>query len=137
MNGWLAQAFPWLVFAVAVLIWFIPAIRARLAGVKSMAPAELEKAVHDGIRKVVVLDVRSDDEFRRGHIRGAKHLPLHKLSDGIRLLGTMKRDEVVCVCASGKRSAVAAVWLRKAGFDSVYNLSGGMWRWGRRDVQKG
>ncbi|MBI5137491.1 MAG: rhodanese-like domain-containing protein [Nitrospirae bacterium] len=137
MTGWLEQAFPWLILALAALIWFIPAIRARLAGVKSMAPAELEKAVRDGGRKIVVLDVRTDDEFRRGHIKGAKHLPLHRLSDGIPLLGTMKRDDVVCVCASGKRSAVAAVWLRKAGFDSVYNLSGGMLRWGRRDVQKG
>ena len=137
MNGLMEHLYPWLITALAVLIWFAPSIRARMHGVQGMNPKMLEKAIKDGSKNMVVLDVRTDDEFARGHIKGAKHLPLNKLGDGIKLLSAMRKDDVVCVCASGKRSAVAAVWLKKAGFDSVFNLSGGMMRWGRRDVSKG
>jgi rhodanese-related sulfurtransferase len=137
MNALMEHLFPWLITALAVLIWFAPGIRARMNGVQGMNPKSLEKALKDGAKNLVVLDVRTDDEFAKGHIKGAKHLPLNKLGDGIKLLSAMRKDDVVCVCASGKRSAVAAVWLKKAGFDSVFNLSGGMMRWGRRDVKRG
>ena len=136
MTPTMEQFFPWSITVLAVLIWFAPAIRAKLHGVRSMSPKELKKALEGGKKNLLVLDVRSDDEYAQGHIKGAKHLPLHRLSDGIKLLKGLDRGDVVCVCASGKRSAVASVWLKKAGFESVYNLSGGMLRWGRRDVVK-
>jgi len=130
------HAYPWLITVAALLIWFAPSIRAKMHGVGGMSPKMLEKAMRDGSKDLVVLDVRSDGEFAEGHIPGAKHLPLDKLGDGLKLLSALRKDDVVCVCASGKRSAVAAVWLKKAGFDHVYNLSGGMMRWGKRDVQR-
>jgi rhodanese-related sulfurtransferase len=40
-----------------------------------------------------------------------------------------KEKPIVTVCRSGARSAQAAVLLRKAGFDKVANLAGGMLRW--------
>ena len=62
-----------------------------------------------------------------GHIHGAKLIPL---GDVVARAGELARDRpVVTVCRSGARSAQASVLLKKAGFDNVANLAGGMLRW--------
>ena len=82
-----------------------------------------------------VLDVRQPDEFRQGHIAGAKLIPLNELAR--RMDELPKGREVVCVCASGNRSSSASNMLAKAGY-KVFNLRGGMlsWRRAKLPVQK-
>jgi len=127
----------WWGVLTALALWFAPELWARARGVRGMGPKALRRALKDGTRKVIVLDVRSAAEYRAGHIPGAKHLPLEQLRAGLPLLEGMKGADVVCVCASGKRSALAGVRLRRAGFPTVYNLWGGMLLWGRDDVAAG
>ena len=62
-----------------------------------------------------------------GHIAGARLVPLGTLAARATELDCAK--PIVTVCRSGARSAQATVLLRKAGFDKVANLSGGMMRW--------
>ena len=57
-------------------------------------------------KRPLVLDVRQPEEFRAGHIVGAKLIPLNEL--GRRLNELPKDREIVCVCASGSRSGSAA-----------------------------
>jgi len=121
--------------AVALALWLAPELWALARGVRGMAPGTLRAAVQGG-RRLIVLDVRSDREFASGHIPGAKHLPLDRLAEGLPLLASLRGSDVVCVCASGKRSAFAAVKLKRAGFPVVYNLWGGMLLWGRKDVTR-
>ncbi|MFQ5509571.1 MAG: rhodanese-like domain-containing protein [Leptospirillia bacterium] len=118
--------------AVAAL-WFGPGLVAALFGVRGMTPKGLRRHLTRGV-ELVVLDVRTDPEFAAGHIKGAKHLPLDKVKNGLPLLAGMKDTPVVCVCASGLRSAFAAIRLRRAGFPRVYNMAGGMLLWGRKDI---
>lgn len=76
-----------------------------------------------------IVDVREADEFAGpfGHIAGARLLPLGDLG---KRAGELAKDHpIVTVCRSGARSAQAAVMLRKAGFEKVANLAGGMLRW--------
>ncbi len=81
-----------------------------------------------GSQPPLVLDVRQPDEFRSGHIAGAKLIPLDQLSGR---LNELPRDrEILCVCRSGSRSGAAARQLQAAGFNGV-NLSGGMIGWQR------
>jgi len=119
--------------AAAVALWFTPELWARTRGVRGMTPGALRAALNGG-KRIVVLDVRTEGEYRAGHIPGARNLPLERVAAGARLLEGMKGSDVVCVCASGKRSAVAAVRLKRAGFPTVHNLWGGMLLWGRKDV---
>jgi len=78
--------------------------------------------------RVYVLDVRQPSEWRHGHIRGSKNLPLMKLKGGI---ATLPRDKtIVTVCASGHRSNAAARTLQHAGYQ-VENLKGGMHAWAK------
>jgi glyoxylase-like metal-dependent hydrolase (beta-lactamase superfamily II)/rhodanese-related sulfurtransferase len=80
-------------------------------------------------RAVQLLDVRSAAEFQGelGHIEGALLVPLEELRD--RAPGIACDKPVVVVCQTGKRSALGAGILRKAGVACVANLAGGMARW--------
>ncbi|MBI3150577.1 MAG: rhodanese-like domain-containing protein [Chloroflexi bacterium] len=84
----------------------------------------------------LILDVRQPDEFRQGHIAGAKLLPLNELYH--RMGELPKSREIICICASGNRSTSASKILAKEGF-TVFNVQGGMlaWRHAKLPVQKG
>ena len=101
----------------------------------SMSAVELNEKLKNG-KRPLVLDVRQRDEYRSGHIAGAKLIPLHEL--GSRLKELPKEREIVCVCASGNRSSSATRMLTKAGYNAV-NMKGGMSAWRRADlaVKKG
>ena len=73
-----------------------------------------------------VLDVRQPEEFRQGHIQGAKLIPLGELER--RLKEVPQSGEVVCVCASGNRSVPAVQILAAAGY-TASSLKNGMLGW--------
>ena len=79
--------------------------------------------------KVQIIDVRKPEEFQGplGHVPGSKVIPLGELESRVEELS---RDRpIVTVCRAGARSAQAAVLLKKAGFEDVANMAGGMLRW--------
>lgn len=69
-----------------------------------------------------VVDVRSPDEFRGGAYPGALNIPLQELSGRLREIP--KQRPVVLYCASGGRSGVAAMMLKRAGYAEVANAGG-------------
>lgn len=76
----------------------------------------------------VLLDVRQPQEYRMGHIPGARLMPLPELARTMSMLPGDK--ELVVYCRSGGRSMAAAVMLEEEGFlVPIYNLSGGMLGW--------
>lgn len=96
---------------------------------------ELNEKLKNG-KRPLVLDVRQPDEYRSGHIVGAKLVPLHEL--GRRMKELPQNREIVCVCASGSRSGSAARMLMGAGYPA-FNMKGGMlsWRRAKFAVRKG
>ena len=102
--------------------------------VPSITAEELNEKLKFG-KHPLVLDVRQPDEFRSGHVAGAKLIPLNELRKKINELP--KGREIVCICASGNRSTSAVKMLAKEGFN-VLNVSGGMlaWRRAKLPVQK-
>ncbi|MDP9764214.1 rhodanese-like domain-containing protein [Deinococcus enclensis] len=102
---------------------FLKSLLGRGPAVTNVTPFEAEALVRQG---AMLLDVRSAAERRTAKIRGSTHLPLDDLG---RRADTLPRDRViVCQCASGHRSALAAKHLAAAGFD-VRNLQGGIQAW--------
>ena len=102
--------------------------------VPTITAAELNEKLKFG-KHPLVLDVRQPDEFRTGHISGAKLIPLNDLH---RRMGELpKGREIVCICASGNRSTSASKMLAKEGF-TVFNVQGGMlaWRRAKLPIQK-
>ena len=73
-----------------------------------------------------VVDVREPDEYEGGHVPGAHLLPLGELASRA---GELPKDQTLYViCATGKRSMMAAEWLSKAGYDAV-SVGGGTAAW--------
>jgi len=70
----------------------------------------------------VVIDVRDPDEYVSGHLPGARLIPLGQLSD--RVAEVPHGQRVYVVCASGKRSQIAADLLARAGVDAVSVVGG-------------
>lgn len=58
----------------------------------------------------IILDVRTQREWDKGHIEGAKHVPLDELQNNVDVLKQLNKPFIVC-CASGVRSAKAANFL--------------------------
>ena len=77
----------------------------------------------------VLVDVREDDEWRGGHARGARHIPLGDLP---KRLDELPRDTpIYLICASGNRSGKAAAFLQQNGYERPINVRGGTAAWKR------
>lgn len=91
---------------------------------------ELRARQDDG--PFLVLDVREQTEFEEGHIPGARNISMTVLSERVRAgaLDDFKNGPLAVVCATGKRSAQAAVRLQRVlGFTGVVNVRGGIEAW--------
>lgn len=79
--------------------------------------------------KAVVIDVCEPDEFARGHVVGAKNLPLGELEAKLSQVAKNKSNPVVMFCQVGARSARAAATAKKLGYENVQSLAGGLKAW--------
>jgi rhodanese-related sulfurtransferase len=68
-----------------------------------------------------LLDVRTPEEFREGHVPGARNIPVQELARRLSEVGP-PGTPVVVYCKAGARSATAAELLRGAGYPQVLNL---------------
>jgi rhodanese-related sulfurtransferase len=99
----------------------------RMSGVKQIGPQEAVMLFNH--EDALMLDVREQSEWSDGHIAKARHIPLGKLKDRLSELEKFKGKPIVAVCRSGNRSGSACGILKKAGFENLHNLAGGMQAW--------
>ena len=71
----------------------------------------------------VLLDVRTPEEYRGGHIPGSKNVPLIAIGDIASVIGG-KDTPLFVYCYSGARSRQAASTLRRMGYNNVKNIGG-------------
>ena len=85
----------------------------------------------------VVLDVRSPEEFRTGHVPGAVNIPHRQVGARLGELAAAKERGVVVYCEGGPRAEYAEQVLESAGFEKVYHLEGDMagWRMNRLPME--
>lgn len=76
---------------------------------------------------LVILDVRTDSEFREGHIEGAVNIPVGEL--GGRLGELDRGDEILVYCRTGNRSSTAVGILEENGFTRIYHMDRGIVAW--------
>ena len=94
-------------------------------GIPEMTPRELKTRLDRG-DDLYILDVREPHEYQICNLRG-NLIPLGQLPNRVNELDSSR--EIVAHCRSGKRSADAVEFLRKAGFQKVWNLKGGILAW--------
>lgn len=72
---------------------------------------------------VLILDVRTEEEFVTGHIVNAINIPVDELE--YRISELKEKEAIILVyCKSGARSVVACEILESNGFDNIYNIGG-------------
>lgn len=76
---------------------------------------------------VQIVDVRGENEFKSGHVKGADLAFVGTLPDNLEKLH--RNDQLVIHCQAGDRSSLAYSVLKRYGFDQVKNYSGGMKEW--------
>lgn len=115
------------------LMDFVQEARARIREVDGDALARMLDENPD----LLLVDVREPSEHEHGHLRNA-HLVPRGILEAAADLQYPKRDEllsgardrpVVVYCATGGRSAMAALVLQMMGFREVYSLAGGFMKW--------
>ncbi|WP_235559651.1 rhodanese-like domain-containing protein [Methylophilus sp. Leaf416] len=80
-------------------------------------------------KQVLVLDVREPDEFKQGHLQGARNIPLSQLATRVAELEKFKDKPVLLVCERGNRTRAAVKVLREKQFSALHQLKGGMQAW--------
>ncbi len=124
------QANPVLTFAwigiFAALIF--TSVKAGMSNVKKISHQQATLLMNR--EEAIVVDVRSDAEFKKGHILGAKLLPLSKLKNNeLGSLENKKDSPIIVVCNMGMTSTQACQMLQKAGFTNLHSLQGGITEW--------
>jgi rhodanese-related sulfurtransferase len=74
---------------------------------------------------LTVIDVRTPEEYKAGHLRGAKLFPLQTLEQRMAELAPYKRTKLLVYCRSGNRSVAASRILKAHGFTPI-NVKGGI-----------
>lgn len=109
----------WVAVATGMLIAWGLFRRAAVAGEPD--PEQLREQLRAG---AALVDVRTPEEFRQGHLSGATNVPL----DQIRRLAPRafpdKTRPLLLYCRSGRRSELALQELRSLGYTNVWNLGG-------------
>lgn len=112
-------------FLIVLLAWL--AFEAKRGSASGVSTSEATTLINreDG----VVVDIRESNEFKAGHIAGAKNVPQARLKERLSQLEKFKDKPVIVVCKQGQTAAAAVTELSQAGFSRVYKLKGGMAQW--------
>ncbi|NNJ94162.1 MAG: rhodanese-like domain-containing protein [Halobacteria archaeon] len=103
-------------------------LRNAFSGISQVGPGEATRLLnHDN---AIMIDMRNDKEYRDGHIVNSLHAPDIKTAK----LEKYRDRPVIVYCRSGNQSAQYCSKLRKQGFESVYNLKGGVLAWERAEL---
>lgn len=97
------------------------------AGMESVSPGQATLLMNR--EDALVLDVRDSGEWSTRHIAGARHIALAQLDKRLSEIDKFKARPVIVCCATGSRSPEACGRLKKAGYEKVFSLSGGLAAW--------
>ncbi|KFZ27949.1 hypothetical protein IDAT_11795 [Pseudidiomarina atlantica] len=115
----------WVVLLVALII---TTLQAATSKVKALPPQQATLLVDRN--NGVFVDIRSVDEYRKGHVQGSINFPAERIrKNDTAALDKYKSAPIVVVCATGMTAKAAANQLFKAGYENVAVLQGGISAW--------
>ncbi|MBK5074202.1 rhodanese-like domain-containing protein [Budviciaceae bacterium CWB-B4] len=115
----------WVGLLVAVIFM---TLKTATSKVKDISNSDLTRLINS--EDAVVVDTRTIDEFRKGHIVGAINLTPTDIKNGtLAVLDKHKDRPVIVLCANGTSSKEPAEALVKEGFTQVFTLKNGLSGW--------
>ncbi len=117
-----------MVAALGIVIALIIAdeLQRHLRGARELEPTAAVMLLNRG---AFVVDCRNRQEYEQGHIVGARHIPLNELDGRSKDLKRKRQKPILAVGANPRETARAVATLRKAGFETVFALKGGLAAW--------
>jgi rhodanese-related sulfurtransferase len=98
-----------------------------LRGGEQVSPQEASNLVNH--EEALIIDLRSGDAFRKGHIHGSENVSADKLDGEIARLEKQGDKPLILVCELGNQSGTVGRKLQSRGFKRVYRLRGGIDAW--------
>ncbi len=86
-------------------------------------------------KEVVLIDVRTPQEFEQGHLKGADLINYYGANFKDEVAKLDKDKEYVIYCRSGGRSGKAVNMMHGLGFEKIHNMSGGILAWNRANFE--
>jgi rhodanese-related sulfurtransferase len=121
-----------MLFVVLTVVLIGNEVSRLFRGYKELSPNGLTLLINR--ETPLVVDLSSAQDFERGHVPGARHVPLSQFDPENKDLAKAKELPVAVYCKDGNTSANAAARLVKAGFTHVYWLGGGLAAWRSADL---
>ncbi len=84
------------------------------------------KQILEGNNECILLDVRSEQEYKEEHLDGSINIPLYDINQEIEMVIPNKNSPIIVYCQSGTRSKKAISILKKKGYEELYNIEGGL-----------
>lgn len=112
---------------VIVLTLLVRSLISGDGGKFSVTPARATEMINR--ENAIVVDVRSEADFKKGHIINAINIPAGQMANQLNKLNKYKNKPIVVSCRSGSTSQLSCKQLRSGGFEQVFNLQGGILAW--------
>jgi len=123
-------AIVWVGLVVAIIA---NVIKTSNAAYKEITAAQTTQLINR--ENGVIVDIRTKDEFKKGHITDALHiLPSDIKSNTLGSLENRKADPIIVVCKTGQTAQESANLLVKAGFENVSVLKNGLVAWSEANL---
>ncbi|RJX72337.1 rhodanese-like domain-containing protein [Vibrio sinensis] len=120
----------WIGLVVAIIMSFV---KSATAAYKIIGASEATQFINR--ENGVIVDIRTKDEFKKGHITDATHiLPSDIKASNFGSLENRKADPIIVVCKTGQTAPDNANLLAKAGFEKVYVLKNGLISWSEANL---
>lgn len=84
------------------------------------------KQILESNNECILLDVRSEQEYKEEHLAGSINIPLYDISQEIERMIPNINSPIIVYCQSGTRSKKAISILKKKGYEELYNIEGGL-----------
>ncbi|ABR49373.1 Rhodanese domain protein [Alkaliphilus metalliredigens QYMF] len=120
--------YKWIVVILIVVMSFIFYNNNRKEeGYQKMNPVDARLQLEED-SNILLIDVRTQEEYMQKHIEGSKLIPLNVLESKIKKAVPNKEKKIILYCQTGSRSAAAANMLLNMGYKNVHDL-GGINKW--------
>ena len=102
-----------------------------LAEVELIDSQELKKRIENSKEELILLDVRTLEEYQSGHIKNSINIPHDQLILNINVLDQYRNQPIVVFCRSGRRAQLVIETLIENKFDQIVDLEGDIVAWKR------
>lgn len=109
------------------ILWTLFFLTESRRGGNPLSPQQATNKVNR--ENALVVDVRAEDEYRKGHIPGSINIPYAKLTERLSELEANQERPLIMVCNMGNHASAAGRQLKARGFENLWRIRGGISAW--------